>query len=123
MELDSLTDEDFRTILTQPKNALIEQYRALLATEGVVLDFTGDAIAQLATYAMQVNEQSENIGAGAAYGFGAPLEDVRFCRAGKLRRGNDRRGVRPRSLGRNRRERGSIGLHPVRPGAFRVGVR
>ncbi|HUN29541.1 MAG TPA: ATP-dependent protease ATPase subunit HslU [Alphaproteobacteria bacterium] len=63
VELDSLTAEDFKTILTQPKNALIEQYRALLATEGVTLTFTEDAIEQLASFAMQVNEQSENIGA------------------------------------------------------------
>jgi ATP-dependent HslUV protease ATP-binding subunit HslU len=63
VELDSLTAEDFKTILTQPKNALIEQYRSLLATEGVTLSFTEDAIEQLARFAMQVNEQSENIGA------------------------------------------------------------
>lgn len=63
VELDSLTAEDFKTILTKPKNALIEQYRALLATENVTLEFTDDAIDQLATFAMQVNEQSENIGA------------------------------------------------------------
>jgi ATP-dependent HslUV protease ATP-binding subunit HslU len=63
VELDSLTAQDFKTILTQPKNALIEQYRALLATEGVALTFTEDAIEQLARFAMQVNEQSENIGA------------------------------------------------------------
>ncbi len=63
VELDSLTAEDFKTILTQPKNALIEQYRSLLATEGVTLTFTEDAIEQLARFAMQVNEQSENIGA------------------------------------------------------------
>jgi len=63
VELDSLTAEDFKTILTQPKNALIEQYKALLATENVTLDFAEDAIDQLAKFAMQVNEQSENIGA------------------------------------------------------------
>jgi ATP-dependent HslUV protease ATP-binding subunit HslU len=63
VELDSLTADDFKTILTQPKNALIEQYRALLATENVTLTFTEDAIEQLARFAMQVNEQSENIGA------------------------------------------------------------
>jgi ATP-dependent HslUV protease ATP-binding subunit HslU len=63
VELDSLTAQDFKTILTQPKNALIEQYRALLATEGVTLSFGEDAIDQLARFAMQVNEQSENIGA------------------------------------------------------------
>jgi ATP-dependent HslUV protease ATP-binding subunit HslU len=63
VELDSLTAEDFKTILTQPKNALTEQYRALLATEGVTLDFQPDGIEQIARFAMQVNEQSENIGA------------------------------------------------------------
>ena len=63
VELDSLTADDFKTILTQPKNALIEQYKAMLATEDVTLDFGSDAIEQLAAFAMQVNEQSENIGA------------------------------------------------------------
>ncbi|HEV3154693.1 MAG TPA: ATP-dependent protease ATPase subunit HslU [Candidatus Baltobacteraceae bacterium] len=63
VELDSLTAEDFKTILTQPKNALTEQYKALLATENVTLDFQPDGIEQLAQFAMQVNEQSENIGA------------------------------------------------------------
>jgi len=63
VELDSLTAQDFRTILTQPKNALTEQYKALLATEGVTLDFSTDGINQLAQFAMEVNERSENIGA------------------------------------------------------------
>jgi ATP-dependent HslUV protease ATP-binding subunit HslU len=63
VELDSLTAEDFRTILTQPKNALTEQYKALLATENVTLEFREDGISQIAQFAMQVNEQSENIGA------------------------------------------------------------
>jgi ATP-dependent HslUV protease ATP-binding subunit HslU len=63
VELDSLTAEDFKTILTQPKNALTEQYKALLATEGVTLDFRPDGIEQIAEFAMQVNERSENIGA------------------------------------------------------------
>ena len=63
VELDSLTAEDFKTILTQPENALIEQYKALLATEGVTLDFTRTRSTQFARFAMQVNEQSENIGA------------------------------------------------------------
>ncbi|MFN2449664.1 MAG: ATP-dependent protease ATPase subunit HslU [Candidatus Baltobacteraceae bacterium] len=63
VELDSLTAEDFKTILTQPKNALTEQYKALLATEGVALEFAADGIEQLAQFAMQVNEHSENIGA------------------------------------------------------------
>jgi ATP-dependent HslUV protease ATP-binding subunit HslU len=63
VELDSLTAEDFKTILTQPKNALTEQYKALLASEGVDVDFRPDGIEQLAQFAMQVNDQTENIGA------------------------------------------------------------
>ncbi len=63
VELDSLTADDFRTILTQPKNALTEQYKALLATEEVTLDFRPDGISQIAQFAMEVNERSENIGA------------------------------------------------------------
>lgn len=63
VELDSLSVEDFKTILTQPKNALTQQYKALLAVEGVDVTFAPDGIEQLARYAMQVNEQTENIGA------------------------------------------------------------
>jgi ATP-dependent HslUV protease ATP-binding subunit HslU len=63
VELDSLTAEDFKTILTQPKNALVEQYKALLATEGMTLDFQPDGIDRIASYAMRVNETSQNIGA------------------------------------------------------------
>jgi ATP-dependent HslUV protease ATP-binding subunit HslU len=79
VELDSLTAEDFKTILTQPKNALIEQYKALLATENATLDFREDAIAQMAAYAMQVNETSENIGARRLYTvLEKLLEDISF---------------------------------------------
>src|SRR6202790_5045010 len=63
VELQSLTMEDFVRILTEPKNALIKQYIALLDTEGVKLNFTEDSIATLARYAVTVNEQTENIGA------------------------------------------------------------
>jgi ATP-dependent HslUV protease ATP-binding subunit HslU len=63
VELESLTVEDFKRILTEPKNALIKQYRALMETEGVELDFTEDAIAAIANFAARVNEQTEDIGA------------------------------------------------------------
>jgi len=63
VELDSLTADDFKTILVKPRNALVEQYKALLAVENLKLDFKPDAIEQIAQFAMQVNEQSENIGA------------------------------------------------------------
>ena len=63
VELTSLKEEDFRRILVEPKNALIKQYQALLATEGVELSFTEDAIRRIAQMACEVNEQTENIGA------------------------------------------------------------
>ena len=63
VELDSLTAADFETILTQPKNALITQYTALLAADGVKLDIRSDAIAAIARIATDVNERDENIGA------------------------------------------------------------
>src|SRR2546423_397180 len=63
VELESLTVEDFRRILTEPKNALIKQYQAMMETEGVTIDFTEDAIASVANFAAKVNEQTENIGA------------------------------------------------------------
>jgi len=63
VELKSLTEEDFYKILTQPKNALIKQYKALISTEGVDLDFTDGAILEIARIAAKVNESVENIGA------------------------------------------------------------
>jgi ATP-dependent HslUV protease ATP-binding subunit HslU len=63
VELQSLKEEDFIRILTEPKNALIKQYSALLETEGLKLHFTEDAVAALARFATSVNEQTENIGA------------------------------------------------------------
>ncbi|OFW14745.1 MAG: HslU--HslV peptidase ATPase subunit [Acidobacteria bacterium RIFCSPLOWO2_02_FULL_59_13] len=63
VELDSLTLEDFVRILTEPKNALIKQYTALLETEGLKISFTEDAIQEIAKYSAIVNEQTENIGA------------------------------------------------------------
>ena len=63
VELKSLTEDDFYLILTQPENALIKQYSALLATEGVDLTFSDGAIHEIARIAAQVNESVENIGA------------------------------------------------------------
>jgi len=63
VELNALTPEDFRRILTEPKASLTEQYKALLATEGVSIDFSEDGIARIAELAYQVNEKTENIGA------------------------------------------------------------
>ncbi len=63
VELTSLDKNDFVKILTEPENALIKQYEALLATEGVNVDFTEDAIDEIAEIAEKVNEDAENIGA------------------------------------------------------------
>jgi ATP-dependent HslUV protease ATP-binding subunit HslU len=63
VEMQSLKEEDFIRILTEPKNALIKQYIALLDTEGVKLQFTDDAVQTIARFATSVNEQTENIGA------------------------------------------------------------
>jgi ATP-dependent HslUV protease ATP-binding subunit HslU len=63
VELSSLSQEDFVRILTEPKNALIRQYEALLDTEGVGLKFAADAIEEIARIASDVNERTENIGA------------------------------------------------------------
>ena len=63
VELDALTQADFIRILTEPENALIRQYTALLATESVTLTFREDSIAEIARIAAQVNERTENIGA------------------------------------------------------------
>ncbi|HVN87878.1 MAG TPA: ATP-dependent protease ATPase subunit HslU [Candidatus Binatia bacterium] len=63
VELDALTQQDFVRILTEPQNALIKQYVALMATERVSLQFRDDAIAEIAAIAARVNERTENIGA------------------------------------------------------------
>jgi ATP-dependent HslUV protease ATP-binding subunit HslU len=63
VELESLTREDFLRILTEPKNALVKQYKALLETEGVHLSFTDDAVREIAEIASLVNQRLENIGA------------------------------------------------------------
>ena len=63
VELEALKKEDFKRILTEPKNALVKQYKALLATEGVELEFADDAIDHMASIAEDVNSHQENIGA------------------------------------------------------------
>jgi ATP-dependent HslUV protease ATP-binding subunit HslU len=63
VELQSLTMEDFIRILTEPKSSLVKQYTALLETEGVKLEFTKDALEEIAKFAFRVNEGTENIGA------------------------------------------------------------
>ncbi|WP_020681993.1 ATP-dependent protease ATPase subunit HslU [Marinobacterium rhizophilum] len=63
VELNALTPDDFRRILTEPNASITEQYRELMKTEGVDIEFSDDAIARIAELAFKVNEQTENIGA------------------------------------------------------------
>ena len=63
VELSALSVDDFTRILTEPDSSLTEQYIALIATEGVRLRFTDDAVRRIAEAAWQVNEKTENIGA------------------------------------------------------------
>lgn len=63
VELEALTSNDFERILTEPSASLTEQYKALMATEGVTISFTSDGIRRIAEAAWEVNERTENIGA------------------------------------------------------------
>lgn len=79
VELDSLTRENFKEILTKPKNALTKQYQVLMETEGVKVDFTDEAIDEIAKYAYIANQQSENIGARRLHTMLEKLfEDISF---------------------------------------------
>ncbi|TET52232.1 MAG: ATP-dependent protease ATPase subunit HslU, partial [Desulfobacteraceae bacterium] len=79
VELNPLTQQDFVRILTEPKNALIIQYMALLATEGVALEFTESAVSEIADMAFSANESMENIGARRLHTvMEALLDDISF---------------------------------------------
>ncbi len=84
VELDALTSEDFVRILTEPDASLTDQYRALLATEGVDLGFTAQGIRRIAEIAFQVNERTENIGARRLHTVMEKLlEEVSFDAGGR----------------------------------------
>jgi ATP-dependent HslUV protease ATP-binding subunit HslU len=79
VELDSLGKEEFIRILTEPNNALVKQYTEMMATEGLKLSFTGEAIAAIAEMATMVNESTENIGARRLYTIMEKLlDDISF---------------------------------------------
>ena len=79
VELSSLTEEDFVRILTEPKNALVRQYQALVEAEGVHLDFTSDGVDEVARIAADVNGRMENIGARRLHTVMTTLlEDILF---------------------------------------------
>ena len=79
VELENLTKEDFVRILTEPDNALLKQHKALLETEGVEIEFTPEAVDEIASMAFMVNEQTENIGARRLHTIMEKLlEDISF---------------------------------------------
>jgi ATP-dependent HslUV protease ATP-binding subunit HslU len=79
VELEPLTKDDLIRILTEPRNALVKQYHALLSTEGISLEFTRDGIEEIAATAVQVNDRTENIGARRLFTIVERLlEDVSF---------------------------------------------
>jgi ATP-dependent HslUV protease ATP-binding subunit HslU len=79
VELDSLTEKDFVRILLEPKNALVKQYTALLATEGVIVTFDQGAVDEIAKMAAQLNDSAENIGARRLHTMmSTVLEDIMF---------------------------------------------
>jgi ATP-dependent HslUV protease ATP-binding subunit HslU len=79
VELDALTKEDFFRIITEPENALIKQYKALLKTEDVELEFEREAIEEITEIAQKINEMTENIGARRLYTVMEKLlEDISF---------------------------------------------
>ena len=82
VELRSLTEEDFYLILTQPRNALLKQYKALLKSEGVVLSFTDEAVRAIARCAARVNAEVENIGARRLHTIMTTLLDDLLFEAG-----------------------------------------
>lgn len=80
VELEPLNEEDFLQILTEPQNSLIKQYTALLATEGIEVKFSENALAEIAKIAYTVNEQTENIGARRLHTIlEKVLEDIAFA--------------------------------------------
>lgn len=80
VELESLTIDDLKRIMTQPKNSLIKQYQALLSTEGIELEFTEDAVARISELTAELNKTTENIGARRLHTLLEKLlEDISFA--------------------------------------------
>jgi ATP-dependent HslUV protease ATP-binding subunit HslU len=85
--------DDFIRILTEPKSSLVKQYTALLETEGVKLEFTKEALEEIARFAFRVNESTENIGARRLHTImERVLDEISFDAPGEKRRARkDRR--------------------------------
>jgi ATP-dependent HslUV protease ATP-binding subunit HslU len=101
VELKSLTVEDFVRILTEPKSSLVKQSTALLETEGLKLEFTPEALAEMAQFAFRVNETTENIGARRLHTIMERVLDEISFQAPELFKSPRARGI---AGGRNRRD-------------------
>lgn len=88
VELNDLTKDDFVRILSEPKNSLTRQYEALMNTEGITIEFTSDAIDRLASYAYQVNQTTQNIGARRLYTILEKVLDELSFEAADMKRGH-----------------------------------
>ena len=115
VELDSLKVEDFVRILTEPDASLTTQYRALLGTEEVQLEFTADGVRRIAEIAHQVNERTENIGARRLHTVMERLLETSSFEASEQRgtAAQGRCGLRRRAPRQSGEGRGSEPLHPV----------
>ena len=115
VELEALGQAEFVRILTEPRSALIKQYMALMATEGVDLQFTEDGVATIAEFATIVNERTENIGARRLHTVMERLLDEVSFEAPNLHGqvDHDRRGLRAPHARGHRQERRPVALHPV----------
>ena len=115
VELQSLTVEDFIKILTEPKSSLTKQYTALLDTEGLKLEFTSEALAEIANFAFRVNEGTENIGARRLHTIMEKVLGYYQLRSarheGKAR--GDRRRLCAQHADRHREGPGFVEIHPV----------
>ncbi len=115
VELQSLTVEDFIKILTEPKSSLTKQYIALLDTEGVKLEFTEEALQEVANFAFRVNEGTENIGARRLHTImERVLDNISFDAPDMQEKDVDgRRRLRAQRADRHREGPGSVALHSV----------
>ena len=120
VELDALTREDFRRILTEPEASLITQYKALMGTEDLSLDFTEDAVDALAELAADINAQVENIGARRLHTvLEKLLEEISFTASD---RGGESVTIDAGQVHERRRrtgeERRPVAVHPVGAAGF-----
>ena len=117
VELEPLTRDDFVRILTEPKNALVKQYVALLGTEDLTLTFTPGAVDRDRRFRRARQRRTENIGARRLHTVMERLLDEISFEAPRPRREDrhDRRGLRRAHARGHRQERGSLPLHPGKP--------